>query len=309
MVGESGCGKSTLARAALQLLAPSAGAWCGWAARRGAAAAARCARCAAQLQIIFQDPLASLDPRLRVARSWPRDCRCIAPELDQRGRAPAMRTMLARVGLAAELAERYPHELSGGQCQRVGIARAMILEPRLLVCDEPVSALDLTTQEQIVDAAAAAQAHARPRAAVRQSQPRRGAQLCERVLVLYLGRMMELARVATLFTAARHPYTRELLAAIPSPTRTAAGAPGAHPRRRAPRGRRAPQGLRLPHALPARRDRLRRDAGLGSGRRGPRVACHRWRRARPALKRHRARVTVRAGGGGRRPRQLLFLAA
>ncbi len=176
VVGESGCGKSTLARAALCLLAPSAGrvVWLGQPVEALSQERVRALRGA--VQIIFQDPLASLDPRLRVREIVAEGLGVHRPGLDRSARAQAVLAMLGRVGLAAELAERYPHELSGGQCQRVGIARAMILRPQVLVCDEPLSALDVTSQEQILELLLRTQAHARPRAAVHQSQPRHGAQ-------------------------------------------------------------------------------------------------------------------------------------
>ncbi len=145
VVGESGCGKSTLARAALQLMpalrrprrvdGPEPG---------GAAGAGAAARCARDLQIIFQDPLASLDPRMTVGAIVAEPLEVHEPGLDAAARQrQVMRRCSARVGSEPGAGERYPHELSGGQCQRVGIARAMILGPRLLVCDEPVSALDV----------------------------------------------------------------------------------------------------------------------------------------------------------------------
>jgi oligopeptide/dipeptide ABC transporter ATP-binding protein len=124
--------------------------------------------------------------------------------------------MLTRVGLGAEFAQRYPHELSGGQCQRVGIARAMILKPRVLVCDEPLSALDVSSQEQILTLLLElrrAEGLALLFISHNLATVRR---LCDRALVMYRGHMLELAPVATLFSAARHPYSRALLAAIPS---------------------------------------------------------------------------------------------
>jgi len=216
VVGESGSGKSTLARAALRLLAPSAGrvVWLGERVEGLAEIRLRARRGA--LQIIFQDPLASLDPRLRVSEIVAEGLKVHAPALGPAARAQAVRAMLARVGLSADLAQRYPHELSGGQCQRVGIARAMILKPQVLVCDEPLSALDLSSQEQILalllelrrTEGLALLFISHNLATVRR--------LCDRALVMYRGRMVELAPVETLFTAARHPYSRELLASIPS---------------------------------------------------------------------------------------------
>jgi ABC-type microcin C transport system duplicated ATPase subunit YejF len=150
LVGESGCGKSTLARAVLQLLAPVSGrvVWLG--RELGTLPRQELRALRPQLQIIFQDPLASLDARMRVDEIVGEGLRVHAPQLTAAARAGAVRAALERVGLAASLGERYPHELSGGQCQRVGIARAMILTPQLLVCDEPLSALDVPTQQQIV---------------------------------------------------------------------------------------------------------------------------------------------------------------
>src|SRR6202047_3977009 len=150
VVGESGCGKSTLVRAALQLLRPDAGrvVWMGQALGDLPKSALRAMR--RDLQIIFQDPLGSLDPRMTVGQIVDEPLRVHARDLDAGARAAQAAAVLGRVGLAPELASRYPHELSGGQCQRVGIARAMILKPRLLICDEPGSALDIPTQQQIV---------------------------------------------------------------------------------------------------------------------------------------------------------------
>ena len=215
IVGESGSGKSTLARAVLRLI-PASGGRVVWMGRELASLPARELRSQRRdLQIIFQDPLGSLDPRMTVAEIVEEPLRVHERALDRAARHTALSAMLARVGLSAALAGRYPHELSGGQCQRVGIARAMILAPRLLVCDEPLSALDVPTQQQIVALLAELRRVnglsllfiSHNLALVRQ--------LCERALVLYLGRRMELASTAQLFESPRHPYSRELLAAIP----------------------------------------------------------------------------------------------
>jgi oligopeptide transport system ATP-binding protein len=174
---------------------------------------------------------------------------------------------------------RYPHEFSGGQCQRIGIARAMILKPRLLVCDEPVSALDVSIQEQIVGLLADLKREygmcilfvSHNLAVVRR--------LCERVLVLYLGRMMELAPSDSLYARPLHPYTRELLAAVPiadpdiQPGRLARALIGEPPSPLAP-----PSGCvyrtRCPHAIDVCRERVPEWAGAEGSHR---VACHRWR--------------------------------
>src|SRR6202034_857506 len=163
------------------------------------------------LQIVFQDPLASLDPRMSVGEIVAEPLLVHRPELGGVERAREVADMLVRVGIAPDLVTRYPHEFSGGQCQRIGIARAMVLKPRLLVCDEPVSALDVTIQEQIVTLLADLKREygmcilfvSHNLAVVRR--------LCDRVLVLYLGRMMEFASSERLYTHALHPYTRDLL--------------------------------------------------------------------------------------------------
>ena len=216
LVGESGCGKSTLARAALQLLPASAGSVV-WQGRNLAELSPEQLRhLRRDLQIIFQDPLASLDPRLTAAAIVAEGLAVHAPQLDAAARAAAVRETFRQVGLEEELAVRYPHELSGGQCQRVGIARAMILKPKLLVCDEPLSALDLSTQGEIVallESLRRTQGLTLLFISHNLALVRR---LCARTLVLYLGRMMELAPTETLFRAPRHPYTRELLGSVPS---------------------------------------------------------------------------------------------
>jgi oligopeptide/dipeptide ABC transporter ATP-binding protein len=217
VVGESGSGKSTLARAILRLLRPDVGqvVWLGTPVADLSSAALKPLR--RNLQIVFQDPLASLDPRLTVGEIVSEPLRVHCPEISATDRAREVADMLVRVGLSSDLAGRYPHQFSGGQCQRIGIARAMILKPRLLVCDEPVSALDVSIQEQILTLLAGLKCEygmsilfvSHNLAVVRR--------ICDRVLVLYLGRMMELAPVEALYTQPRHPYTRELLEAVPIP--------------------------------------------------------------------------------------------
>jgi len=216
LVGESGCGKSTLARAALQLLPPDSGRvlWLGASLAGLAPQQLRALR--KDLQIIFQDPLASLDPRLTAAQSIAEGLKVHARELDRSARELLMFEALDAVGLAPELARRYPHELSGGQCQRVGIARAMVLKPQLLVCDEPLSALDLSTQAEIVALLEGLRAQQHLTLLFISHNLGLVRRLCQRVLVLYLGRMMESGETQALFATARHAYTRELLAAIPS---------------------------------------------------------------------------------------------
>lgn len=217
LVGESGSGKSTLARAILRLI-PAAGGQLIWSGENMLAWSAKeLRRRRRDLQIIFQDPLASLNPRLSVGDTLAEPLRIFCGTLSARERRERVGEMLERVGLAAGTAERYPHEFSGGQCQRIGIARAMILRPKLLICDEPVSSLDVSIQGQIVNLLADLQREwgtallfiSHNLAVVRH--------LCQRVLVIYRGRVIETAPRDPLFAAPRHPYTQALLAAVPDP--------------------------------------------------------------------------------------------
>jgi oligopeptide transport system ATP-binding protein len=219
LVGESGSGKSTLARAILRLIPVTSGRvlWCG--EDLLACSAAQLRRRRRDLSIVFQDPLASLNPRMTVGDALGEPLKIFEPGLASRARASRIAEMLERVGLSAALAPRYPHEFSGGQCQRIGIARAMMLRPKLLVCDEPVSSLDVSIQGQIVNLLVDLQREqgmamlfiSHNLAVVRH--------LCHRVMVLYRGRLAEVAPRDVLFAAPAHPYTRALLAAVPDPTR------------------------------------------------------------------------------------------
>ena len=229
IVGESGSGKSSIARALLRLV-PAAG---GRALFRGTdllaleGDALRQAR--RHVQMIFQDPLASLDPRMTVEQIVTEPLRVFAPRLGRGQRRALALAMLGRVGLGSEHLARFPHEFSGGQAQRIGIARALILEPDLVVCDEPLSALDVSIKSQISNLLKDLQQElglallfiSHDLAAVRFS--------CDAVLVLYLGRVMELAPRDALFAAPRHPYTRALLDAVPLPDPRAARARRAAP--------------------------------------------------------------------------------
>ena len=217
LVGESGCGKSSLARA-LTGLAPVTGGQVrldGHTMRFDRRAATRALR--RDVQMIFQDPLASLDPRMTIAQIVAEPLAILRPEIDKAERRRRVIAMLERVGLTQAQMGRYPHEFSGGQCQRVGIARALVVEPRVLICDEPVSALDVSIQARILDLLAELQREmdiailfiAHDLAVVRQ--------ISDRVRVMYLGAPMEEAPAKALFDAPKHPYTKALLSAVPRP--------------------------------------------------------------------------------------------
>ena len=217
VVGESGCGKSTLARAILQLLPPDSGkvVWLGRDLTQQTQTAIRGAR--KDFQIVFQDPLASLDPRMPIGLSIAEPLQALEPGLSRNAVRARVAAMMERVGLDPRWINRYPHELSGGQNQRVGIARAMILNPKLVVCDEAVSALDVSIQAQIVALVRSLQAESGMAMIFISHDLSVVRQLSHRVMVLYLGRVVEMAAVDALYRDPRHPYTRALLSAIPLP--------------------------------------------------------------------------------------------
>ncbi len=217
IVGESGCGKSTLARGILQLIDAEHGQVMFLSQDLEALDAAGLKQMRSKMQLIFQDPLASLNPRMTIGDIIGEPLQTFYPQLTRGQRLERVQKMLLRVGLEATHVYRYPHEFSGGQCQRIGIARALIAEPELIICDEPVSALDVSVQAQIVNLLMDLQQEmglalifiAHDLAVVRQ--------ISRRVLVMYLGRVMEVATSDTLYDNPRHPYTQALISAVPIP--------------------------------------------------------------------------------------------
>jgi len=215
IVGESGCGKSTLGRCILQLLRPDEGRvlWLGKDLMALDAESMRRKR--RDLQIIFQDPQASLNPRMTVGEIVADPLKTLLPELNAQQRRERVMKMMEAVGLQPEMINRYPHEFSGGQAQRIGIARALITEPKLIVCDEPVSALDVSIQAQILNLLSELKAQFGLTLIFISHNLSVVRHVSDRILVLYLGRMVELAPGDQLYDDPKHPYTKALLTAVP----------------------------------------------------------------------------------------------
>jgi oligopeptide transport system ATP-binding protein len=217
LVGESGCGKSTLGRAVLRLLPTAAGrvVWLGQDLAQLSHEAMRQKR--REMQIVFQDPLAALNPRMTVGDIIAEPLKTFQPNLPSAETRRRVKEMMAKVGLLPNQINRYPHEFSGGQCQRIGIARAMINEPKLIVCDEPVSALDVSIQAQIVNLLMDLQRDMGMALIFISHNLSVVRHISHRIMVLYLGRVAELADRDELYRNPRHPYTQALISAVPIP--------------------------------------------------------------------------------------------
>ncbi len=268
LVGESGCGKSTLAKAILRLVEPSRGSVRLDGEDITALEGEALRRRRAQMQIVFQDPYSSLNPRMRVGEILEEGLRSLRPELDRSAREARVAELLERVGLEAGAALRNPHAFSGGQRQRIAIARALAVGPRLLICDEPTSALDVSVQAQIINVLAALQ-HQEGLAYlfITHNLPLVG-YLAHRVMVMYQGRIVEEGPARALFEGPLHPYTRLLLDSAPGQGLRAEAVAGAN-------GEVGETGCAYAHRCPMTGARCRTERPIlrtvGADRR---VACH-----------------------------------
>ena len=216
IVGESGCGKTTLGRAMVGLYPPSAGTLHIEGRDVATLDAAERRQMTRDVQMVFQDPFGSLNPRKRIRQvlEAPFEVHRLATGAQREAR---IRELVELVGLSPEHLDRWPHELSGGQRQRIGIARALALEPKVVVLDEPLSALDMSIQSQVLNLLVELQERLRLSYVFISHDLSIVAYLCDSVAVMYLGRVVESAAAAELFAAPRHPYTQALLAAVPNP--------------------------------------------------------------------------------------------
>ncbi len=273
LVGESGCGKTTIGRMMVALEKPTAGSIVFDGNDLGTLPSKKVRKLRSDLQLVFQDPYASLDPRMRVGTilSEPLAIQAIGTRAEQRQRTGEL---LDEVGLSRSAADRFPHEFSGGQRQRIGLARALALSPKLIVADEPVSALDVSIRSQILNLMKRLQADHSLTYLIISHDLSVVRYMADRIGVMYLGRLVELGTVSDVYDRTAHPYTAGLLASIPVPNphhqRSAGAITGELPSALDP-----PSGCvfrtRCPRAQQLCADELPPDLGFGGEHR---AACH-----------------------------------
>ncbi len=217
VVGESGCGKSTLGRGIMQLVKPTGGEVIWQGENIAGLPEKEMLKYRREMQMIFQDPLASLNPRMTIGDIIAEPLTVHHPKSGKEEKKNRVKEIMSCMGLLPLMINRYPHEFSGGQCQRIGVARAMILKPKLVICDEPVSALDVSIQAQIINLINKLQKEFALSLIFISHDLSIVRYISHRIMVLYLGNVMEMADKDTIYKNPSHPYTRSLISAIPIP--------------------------------------------------------------------------------------------
>jgi len=217
IVGESGCGKSTLARAIISMVPAETGRVLWFGKDLLALQKTEMRKHRKEIQMIFQDPLASLNPRMTIGEIIAEPLKTHYPKTSKVDIKARVGDVMNKVGLLENLINRYPHEFSGGQCQRIGIARALILKPKLIICDEPVSALDVSIQAQVINLLMDLQKEMDLTLIFIAHDLSIVKHISTKIMVLYMGNMVELARSEDIYNHPRHPYTQALISAVPIP--------------------------------------------------------------------------------------------
>ena len=217
IVGESGCGKSTLARAIISMVPAETGRVLWFGKDLLALQKTEMRKHRKEIQMIFQDPLASLNPRMTIGEIIAEPLKTHYPKTSKADIKARVEDVMNKVGLLENLINRYPHEFSGGQCQRIGIARALILKPKLIICDEPVSALDVSIQAQVINLLMDLQKEMGLTLIFIAHDLSIVKHISTKIMVLYMGNMVELAKSEDIYNHPRHPYTQALISAVPIP--------------------------------------------------------------------------------------------
>jgi len=217
IVGESGCGKSTLARAIISMVPAETGRVLWFGKDLLALQKTEMRKHRKEIQMIFQDPLASLNPRMTIGEIIAEPLKTHYPKTSKADIKLRVEDVMNKVGLLENLINRYPHEFSGGQCQRIGIARALILKPKLIICDEPVSALDVSIQAQVINLLMDLQKEMDLTLIFIAHDLSIVKHISTKIMVLYMGNMVELAKSEDIYNHPRHPYTQALISAVPIP--------------------------------------------------------------------------------------------